>query len=442
MRDHRINCARRWADTGSKASESSTRIQAWVRARPWLLRLVGWETRHRLLLPYRRIGAAIRRSAIRCWKWNLRQTILPAANVVFRLLRIEIVVIYNLEDSVGHQAVELEHYFKEMHLKGIRRPFILANMTTIRNPFLHELFERRYPYFHHISASLELRFRRFYQAYKPPFVKLTYGDEGKYEILSRYQGPPLIALSKADEQRGEVMLRQMGLSEGDWFVCVHNREVSSIPYAPYHSHRDCQIANCSLAIKRITERGGWVVRMGDPSMNKMDNLEKTIDYPHSQWRSAFADVYLVAKCRFFVGNTSGITNYARLFNVPCCLTNIIPLLHIPINCGKVFIPKRIFSTQDGRYLTFREVVSSDLAMCTDAKIYDGRGLIVEENSPEEICELINEMFEILDDAIEYTDEDQQLQQRFRFMLNEYGYTFRSPARVGRAFISRHRELFI
>ena len=53
------------------------------------------------------------------------------------------------------------------------------------------------------------------------------------------------------------------------------------------------------------ERGAWCLRMGDPSMRPMPRAPRVIDYAHSAIRSDWMDVFLCARCRFFIGNTSG-----------------------------------------------------------------------------------------------------------------------------------------
>ena len=42
----------------------------------------------------------------------------------------------------------------------------------------------------------------------------------------------------------------------------------------WENFRNADIGNYLGAIKEITQRGGWVVRMGDPTMTKLPFLNK------------------------------------------------------------------------------------------------------------------------------------------------------------------------
>ena len=79
----------------------------------------------------------------------------------------------------------------------------------------------------------------------------------------------------------------------------------------YDNFRNCNISNYIGAIKEITRRGGWVVRMGDPTMTKLPILERVIDYPFTLSRSAVMDLYLLKECSFFIGTSTGIFELLR-----------------------------------------------------------------------------------------------------------------------------------
>src|SRR5256885_8476241 len=59
------------------------------------------------------------------------------------------------------------------------------------------------------------------------------------------------------------------------------------------------------AVQEITRRGGWVVRLGDPTMEPFPPTPAVIDYAHSRLKSPATDVFLCGACRFFIGVASG-----------------------------------------------------------------------------------------------------------------------------------------
>lgn len=101
----------------------------------------------------------------------------------------------------------------------------------------------------------------------------------------------------------EAKRERMGLPRDAWFVCLHVREGGY--KGDWDNIRNTNIINYLGAIKEITRRGGWVVRMGDPTMTKLPALERVIDYAHSPNRSAIMDVYLLKECFFFCGHKHG-----------------------------------------------------------------------------------------------------------------------------------------
>ncbi|HSW71123.1 MAG TPA: TIGR04372 family glycosyltransferase, partial [Gammaproteobacteria bacterium] len=75
------------------------------------------------------------------------------------------------------------------------------------------------------------------------------------------------------------------------------------------------------AIRYITAQGGWVIKLGGPKAPALPKMAQVIDYARSQVKSELLDLYLVRHARFFIGTTSGLTNVAISFNLPCALVN-------------------------------------------------------------------------------------------------------------------------
>ena len=69
------------------------------------------------------------------------------------------------------------------------------------------------------------------------------------------------------------------------------------------------------SINAITKAGGWVFRMGDPSMKKLSPVPHVIDYAHHEIRSDCMDVFLGATCRFCISTSSGYYTIPMSFGV-------------------------------------------------------------------------------------------------------------------------------
>ena len=114
----------------------------------------------------------------------------------------------------------------------------------------------------------------------------------------------------------------MGVSVDDCFVCVHVRESGFRNDAGRREDRNATIGNYVKAFERITERGGWVIRMGDATMTKLPEMERVILYAFTKYKSDLMDLFLIKKCGFFIGCQSGILDIASLFQKPTLIINM------------------------------------------------------------------------------------------------------------------------
>ena len=129
---------------------------------------------------------------------------------------------------------------------------------------------------------------------------------------------PLLAITQAEKTWLDAFLAKLGLPLNAWFVCLHVREAgfhkqwnSKLP-----AMRDSEIEDYYPAIQEIVNAGGWVLRMGDPSMKPIPRMRNVIDYAHSAHRVPLADILLAASCRFFLGTNSGFATIPAIYGIP------------------------------------------------------------------------------------------------------------------------------
>ena len=210
-----------------------------------------------------------------------------------------------------------------------------------------------------------------------------------------------------DEQlvRGKIIREKMGIPEDAWFVCLHVREQGYLGRDPGHDIRNASISNYLPAIRFITQKGGYVIRLGDPTMTAIQPMENVLDYALSEFRSDLMDLYLMSHCRFFFASFSGPYNLAMLFHKPYCMVNATDLVYsLPCFSKCMFIPKRFFSKEKQRFISLKEELNSysEIEICQD--------YIYVENSPEEILETIKEYMFFLENG-KFYDTD-RLQNEF------------------------------
>jgi putative glycosyltransferase (TIGR04372 family) len=248
---------------------------------------------------------------------------------------------------------------------------------------------------------------------------------------------PLLRLSETDAVRGRSRLREMGVPEGAWFVCIHSRASGYHEQRAYHqSHRDADIESYSAAIEEITARGGWVIRLGDTSMKAMVPRPQLIDYALGPHKADWMDVFLLASCRFYLGGTSGVSHVPATFGVSTALVNwIAPVL--PFTGGRDrYIPKLLWNVRERRVLTFPEQFEPAARAASNARPFlDQIGLRDVDNTPEEIRDLAVEMLDVTGERPAGRAEDEELQAEFNAIVDRAGVS--RTMRIGTAFLRTH-----
>lgn len=257
--------------------------------------------------------------------------------------------------------------------------------------------------------------------------------------------PPLLTLTADDHERGWRCLESFGAPQDAWFVCLHVREGGWNDNHYAADFRNADIATYLPAIKAVVEAGGWVIRMGDPGMKPLPKMDHVIDYAHSPMKSDWMDVFLCAKCRFMIGTSSGLYTLSSIFGMPTVMTNSIPPeLMYQLSSKDLFIPAIFYSKKKNLSLSFRDVMSPPLLTACEQHLYDQLGLEVIKNTAEEIKGVVAEMLARVNGVLEYSEEDEHLQNQFKLAANQgelYGdKNVAVHARIGRDFLRKYVSL--
>jgi putative glycosyltransferase (TIGR04372 family) len=225
----------------------------------------------------------------------------------------------------------------------------------------------------------------------PEQIQFDWGLAQRQGWEIQFSNPLDLSLSRKYGDACVAERDRMGLPRDSWFVCLHVREGGY--RGDWDNIRNADITRYLGAIKEITKRGGWVVRMGDPTMTKLPVLEQVIDYAHSPGRSAIMDVYLLKECFFFVGTSTGILDTAFLLGKPVVSTNMTSWINVlPPNIGDLTIFKRVYSRSEQRFLSIREWLLR-AAMITKEHLSSPDWQLV-ENSEDEITSVVKEKLDL------------------------------------------------
>jgi putative glycosyltransferase (TIGR04372 family) len=350
-------------------------------------------------------------------------------------------------DRIGHLASEFDCFLKERALGRLpqKRWFVVAPPRKVANAclldyWMDQVVIVRSPWICAVLGAMGRHgLMQFDIGHYTPAFK---GAATYYSVLAQWgKRPPLLGLKAEHRERGWKALGQMGIPRDGWFVAIHTREPGfSAHDESAHSHRNSDVRKLIPAIQEIRRRGGWVVRMGDPTMQQLPRMDGVVDYAFHPLRCDWMDVFLCAQARFFLGNTSGLYLVATAFGTPCALANVSPASHLASAPSDVSIPKLVRSTPHNRYLTFGEIFGRSIASYRFTRLFAENGLTVEENSEQDLRDLVVEMLDRSDGSYSETAEDRARRSRFAALLRPDHYCFGTASRVGSRFLASHENL--
>jgi putative glycosyltransferase (TIGR04372 family) len=294
------------------------------------------------------------------------------------------------------------------------------------------------------AASLLHRANRLLPGYEPHTVSMP-SDEDIHGLLERT--PAHLSFTPEEERRGFEMLRELGVPDEAPFICFHARDAAYLEEKfpnrkwRYHDFRDSNIENYVPAAEELARRGYYLIRMGAVVKEALKTANpKIIDYAKIG-RNDFMDIFLSAKCRFFIGSAAGLTAIPRIFRRPVVYANFAHLGFL-LTCTprSLVIMKKLWLSSERRFLTFREMVDSGVGRFGRKEQYDRLGIAIIENTPGEITDLTLEMDDWLKGEWQTSEEDEELQRRFRSILIPDKRHEKIGVRIGTEFLRQNREL--
>ena len=260
---------------------------------------------------------------------------------------------------------------------------------------------------------------------------------------------PSLDFTNREIKRGLELEEKLFGGETPPFVCfaIPSKKYKlavDVPATKYHSELTddsfTSIPNLNSyvpAINELTSSGIAVLRMGRLEEERLPaNLGPlAIDYAFD-FRSEFGDLWLHSKCVFsLVAGGVGSHWFGAAFNRPTLLTDAYEIRTTYDN-RDIFIPQRGWIPSEARYLTFSEIGDNEWAR--DIELL--KKVEIFKNTPEEITDATSEMILRLAGKWIETDEDTELQVKFRSIVNSFPVHQRRPARMGAKFLREHQHL--
>ena len=347
---------------------------------------------------------------------------------------------------VGHFCT-VYHYAYQMYLKRpSNRVFYVIVPDTMKsavgqgvpNQYLYNKFTEILP----SGINPETGWREYTQKHLSDIELLDVYDADKFYFNAAKQyfagtwgelsipfDQPSVIFSHEEKLVGQEKMSELGIRES--FICIFARD------SAYHSEKKDapnQLRNFDIeTFREVTEYFSThyhmqTVRMG-AKVDKTFSCSGCVDYA-TIGRSEFMDAYLFSRCEFYLGSSSGIECIARLFAKPIVGVDFSCVLPIdePTMPYHLFIFVKWYDEKKQHYLTLREIIRLQLEL--KLRNPDEHGLIafmnyvtthditVVRSTAQEILDVAEQMHAILQGSVQYTKEDEVLQQKYRRIIYE------------------------
>lgn len=306
-------------------------------------------------------------------------------------------------DHFGHQAGDVEY---DMRTNKGKLLYIIG--SVIPNMALYRIHKRRASFLR-VPAFIR-RYFIVYQEWLDACLSRIY----IYDQIPVWTLPVETKFNAAEEAEGDAILAQLGLEKGK-YVCFHARDMKysklrhgamfrerGIDYghldqeSPYQLKRNMDFIDYFEAIEWLGKVGLKAVRLGadaegayeHPNLIDYASLRDTVSNPD------LADIYILANCKLYAGQATGITTCASALNVPGVGINWFP--YMPNSK-----PTPFFRVCRIKRIAYKGHQLDDVKAC---HMWDGldwprmyrvcEQIDVINNTPAEICSTIQKAFEI------------------------------------------------
>ena len=233
-----------------------------------------WASWHQMSVVYSQLVGDVEES-LRLLRYarRLRERLFtpPEGMLPHRLLE------YHWVAQIGHIA-NMEHLIKREMLQGRDPKNMILYFSESQRPANHALLEKMGAYITIVREAESLPYSQeaMQSVIEEYFLCETLDGLTKHwwhaspEIFRAWEEAkraPLLTLSEAELSKGRACLRELGVPDSAWFVCLHVRESGFKQEQGYNAVEgvlNAEIGTYAPAIRAVIERGGWVIRIGDP----------------------------------------------------------------------------------------------------------------------------------------------------------------------------------
>lgn len=274
-------------------------------------------------------------------------------------------------------------------------------------------------------------------------------DRDPKALLDRF--PNIMTFSEKQENIGWEYLSKYGIDTAGQHICFHHRDskylsdINSKRDWSFQDHRDSSLADYLPMLHDLAKGGNLVFRMGVGARERLSTQSKAwlnnslIDYAMNGERSELLDLFLIAKAQFFIAGGGGLAGVAQLFRVPTVFLNITPYTLFPTHQSDLFITKKLWSCEQQRFLSIREIKRLGLGGINNAQKYRDSGAVPVANTKQEVKQVVEEMRQRIRGSWISKIDDEEMQKEYWNQLGSLK-DCQPRSRIGTEFLRRNMFL--
>ncbi|MBT8608403.1 TIGR04372 family glycosyltransferase [Polynucleobacter paneuropaeus] len=256
--------------------------------------------------------------------------------------------------------------------------------------------------------------------------------------------PTRYEFSRGDIRRGWGLLAEIGIAEGDRFITIHNKDQSYWGAErginkPHDVYRNSKFSTLKDAINYLKQSGYKVIRVGHYS-DDSPNCLSIMDFKKQE--KEFLDFFIHKFCQFSICGNSGVALIPWVFQKNILYHNFIPMGESPVIERGLVVPKLLLNSS-GKVLSLKEIFairhnifynergriyfrSLTADYFQDINQYTKCGLLIQDNTTNEILTGVRELQKYFVDAVRLTPAQVKMQQRFKELFPMHHPMRRSP----------------
>ncbi len=367
-----------------------------------------------------------------------RLALLPIASSMVLLLlllsKIMKVRVHQAQNSrIGHFTVPMALRFLELSKGNGSLRTKGLNLYAVRsvksaNTHLEKMWKRTVPL---ISGNLGWLIVDLFSRFPNNRVCIETTNCDRNGFLIQY--PPCLTFKPKEINRGMSLLKNLGVEDGQKFVCLHVRDSSYLAKSwnhfgysqghdwSHHDYRNSKISTYVAAAEALADAGYTVFRMGEIVEKPLNSKHPgVIDYATNGMRTEFLDIFLGAHCTFCVSTGSGWDSIPQIFRRPSLYVNLLPVF--PHDCvvrDLLIYPKILRDKATSNTLRLDEIIERDIQTEHATQGYADAEAEFRELNSKELVVAVTEMAARVEGTFVETTEQKQMQAKLNHILSNH-----------------------